>query len=53
MDYGERWRGARRAFHQHFRPNALHDYHPKVTKWVKELTRRIMDEPEEFMEHIV
>lgn len=52
MRYGERWRGARRAFHQHFRSDATVEHLPKVQRWAKEFARRLMDEPEAFMEHI-
>ncbi|KAJ3548586.1 hypothetical protein NM688_g5274 [Phlebia brevispora] len=52
MGYGERWRAARRAFHQHFRPDAVVDYLPKTTKWVREFAKLLLDKPDDFMEHI-
>ena len=52
MPYSERWRGSRRAFHQHFRPNAIADYAPKTRKWVCELVRHLLATPEDFIEHI-
>ncbi|KAF7789975.1 hypothetical protein EIP86_000923 [Pleurotus ostreatoroseus] len=52
MRYGEHWRASRRAFHQYFRPNAVVNYLPQTTKWMREFARRLLDSPEDFMEHI-
>ncbi|KAI8996249.1 cytochrome P450 [Trametes punicea] len=52
MGYGENWRERRRVFHQYFHPNAATTYRPKELKVARELLRRLLETPEDFMVHL-
>ncbi|EKM55881.1 uncharacterized protein PHACADRAFT_256813 [Phanerochaete carnosa HHB-10118-sp] len=50
--YDDYWREHRRLFHQHFRPMAVPQYHPKQTKAVRRLLPLLLDTPGDFYRHI-
>ncbi|THH17674.1 hypothetical protein EW146_g3176 [Bondarzewia mesenterica] len=52
IPYGPRWRAIRKAFHGHFHPTATLQYQPMELKASHELLRRLLDKPEEFVEHL-
>ncbi|KAI0820142.1 cytochrome P450 [Trametes gibbosa] len=52
MGYGESWRERRRVFHQYFHPNAATSYRPKELKVARELLRRLLETPDEYMVHL-
>lgn len=52
MPYGTTWRRHRRAFHEHFHLNAVHNYVPIITQETQALLRRLLKTPECFMDHI-
>ncbi|KIP04523.1 hypothetical protein PHLGIDRAFT_120630 [Phlebiopsis gigantea 11061_1 CR5-6] len=52
MEYGDRWRMHRRNFHQYFRPDAIPNYHPRITVGVNRLLNSLLDTPESFSKHI-
>nr|BAL05113.1 cytochrome P450 [Phanerodontia chrysosporium] len=52
LEYGDRWRQHRRLFHQHFRPLAVSQYHPRQVKGVRVLLRALSESPEDFQRHI-
>ncbi|PSS38121.1 hypothetical protein PHLCEN_2v28 [Hermanssonia centrifuga] len=52
MQYGERWRESRRAFHQHFHPGVIPKYYPRTVKGVRELLLRLLETPDDFMGHM-
>lgn len=51
MEYGEPWRAHRKHMHQHFRPQVIPDYHPKMMKEVRNLIVSLVDSPAEFLSH--
>ena len=52
MKYGDSWRQGRRAFHQHFREQVVHQYHERVTKGVRKLLLALLDDPDTFADHL-
>ena len=50
--YGSQWRGERRIFGQHFGPRAIAQYHPRITRDVRDLLARLLEHPAGFMDHI-
>ncbi|KAH9941402.1 cytochrome P450 [Amylocystis lapponica] len=52
MKYGEQWREYRRVFHQHFNASASRRHQPKSAEGARELLRRLLESPDEFMEHL-
>ncbi|KAI0758757.1 cytochrome P450 [Fomes fomentarius] len=52
MGYGESWRERRRVFHQYFHPNATLNYRPRELKVARELMRRLLESPDEYMTHL-
>ncbi|RPD63476.1 cytochrome P450 [Lentinus tigrinus ALCF2SS1-6] len=52
MGYGESWRERRRVFHQYFHPNATKNYRPRELKVARELLRRLLESPDDFMVHL-
>ena len=52
MPYGTAWRRHRRAFHEHFQANAVHEYLPIQVKETQALLRRLLTTPQNFMHHI-
>ncbi|KAI0772313.1 cytochrome P450 [Trametes elegans] len=52
MGYGESWRERRRVFHQYFHPNAVTNYRPRELKVARELLRRLLETPDDFMVHL-
>nr|BED42963.1 cytochrome P450 monooxygenase [Trametes versicolor] len=52
MGYGDSWRERRRVFHQYFHPNAATNYRPRELKVARELLRRLLQTPDEFMVHL-
>ncbi len=52
MGYGEDWRERRRVFHQYFHPNATKNYRPRELKVARELLRRLLESPDDFMVHL-
>ncbi|KAK0452985.1 cytochrome P450 [Desarmillaria tabescens] len=51
MEYGM-WRSQRRLFQQEFNPVAVERYHQCELKATHELLRRLLDNPNKFIEHI-
>ncbi|KAI0651028.1 cytochrome P450 [Trametes meyenii] len=52
MGYGDSWRERRRVFHQYFHPNAATHYRPREIKVARELLRRLLETPDDFMIHL-
>ncbi|CDO75710.1 hypothetical protein BN946_scf184493.g8 [Trametes cinnabarina] len=52
MGYGDSWRERRRVFHQYFHPNATTSYRPREIKVARELLRRLLETPDDFMIHL-
>ncbi|EKM55885.1 uncharacterized protein PHACADRAFT_209397 [Phanerochaete carnosa HHB-10118-sp] len=54
MQYGDYWRDHRRLFHQHFRPLAVPQYHPKRAKAVHRLLQLLLDSRtgDDFVHHV-
>ncbi|KAI0743064.1 cytochrome P450 [Daedaleopsis nitida] len=52
MGYGDDWRERRRVFHQYFHPNAAVNYRPRSLKVARELLRRLLESPDDFMVHL-
>lgn len=52
MGYGDGWRERRRIFHQYFHPNAALQYRPIELKGARELLRRLLTNPDNFMRHL-
>ncbi|THH16045.1 hypothetical protein EW146_g4546 [Bondarzewia mesenterica] len=50
--YGQRWRDMRKAFHYYFHPTATLQYHAIEERATVELLQRLLDTPEDFMEHL-
>ncbi|GJE96471.1 cytochrome P450 [Phanerochaete sordida] len=50
--YGEAWRTRRRLFHQHFRQNAMPNYHAKLVKGGHALLKLLLEAPDDFLKHI-
>jgi cytochrome P450 len=52
IPYGPWWRRHRRAFHGHFRADAVHKYQPILTKETHAFLRRLLVTPENFLHHV-
>jgi cytochrome P450 len=52
MNYGERWRKRRRAFHQFFNINQVHQYRPAQLREARALLPRLLESPERFAHHL-
>ncbi|GLB38676.1 putative cytochrome P450 family protein [Lyophyllum shimeji] len=52
MDYGDYWRQHRRLMHQSFHPAAVTSFRPQELKAAHGLLRRLLDDPEGFLDHI-
>ncbi|KIP12391.1 hypothetical protein PHLGIDRAFT_332753 [Phlebiopsis gigantea 11061_1 CR5-6] len=50
--YGEQWREQRRSFHQIFTPSVVTQYRPRISSEAGKLLKRLIDDPEDFMDHI-
>ncbi|KAI0753233.1 cytochrome P450 [Daedaleopsis nitida] len=50
--YGTWWRRHRKAMHQFFNPNVVHNYQPSVRLETHRLVKRLLSTPENFMHHI-
>lgn len=48
MVYNDNWRAHRRLFHQHFRPDAVPTYHPKVTLQNRRMLDSLLDSPNDY-----
>ncbi|KAE9392498.1 cytochrome P450 [Gymnopus androsaceus JB14] len=51
MAYGDDWRTGRRLFHQEFSLNASKRFRPHMRVATRELLRRLLDDPENFVKH--
>ncbi|KAF7318686.1 Cytochrome P450 [Mycena chlorophos] len=51
MKYGERWRKLRKLFHQHFNAEGVANYYPLQHEAAQELLRRLLHEPDHFLDH--
>ncbi|GJE84149.1 cytochrome P450 [Phanerochaete sordida] len=52
IPYGEIWRQHRRMFHQHFRLENVTTYHPHIVEQAKDLLRRLISQPEAFIQNL-
>ncbi|OCH93695.1 CyP450 monooxygenase [Obba rivulosa] len=52
MEYGQRWRRHRRAFHQFFNQSAVREYEPQVKAASRRFLRHLYSEPRDFANHI-
>ncbi|KAJ7055701.1 cytochrome P450 [Mycena amicta] len=52
MKYGDRWRKLRRLFHQDFNADGMVKYFPKHRTACHELLRRLLRDPDRFLEHM-
>ncbi|OCH89273.1 cytochrome P450 [Obba rivulosa] len=52
MEYGQRWRRHRRAFHQFFNQTAVRDYQPQVQAASRSFLRQLYHDPQDFARHI-
>ncbi|KAF5340288.1 hypothetical protein D9611_007844 [Ephemerocybe angulata] len=52
MKYAADWRQHRRAFHQYLNHNAVGQYHPIMYEEVEIFTRKLRDNPKDFLEHV-
>ncbi|KAF8641794.1 hypothetical protein AX16_009776 [Volvariella volvacea WC 439] len=51
MPYGDFWRKHRKLFHQEFHPAAIVRYQPHEIKATKDMLVRLLDDPDDFLEH--
>ncbi|KAF9457686.1 cytochrome P450 [Collybia nuda] len=51
MPYGETWRRCRRLIHTAHSPEITKQYRPQQLKATHELLRRLLDDPDDFMDH--
>ncbi|KAL4259703.1 cytochrome P450 family protein [Pleurotus pulmonarius] len=52
MPYGDAWRTRRRAFWEEFNPSQAPDHRPKQLWYSRDLLRRLLKEPANFLHHI-
>ncbi|THU81062.1 cytochrome P450 [Dendrothele bispora CBS 962.96] len=52
MAYGDEWRAIRRLFNQEFHQTAAARFQPRELKRTHILLRRILDSPDDFLDHI-
>lgn len=53
MEYGESWKQHRKLFQREFHPNAVTAlFQPQVLKHTSGLLTRLLESPDDFMEHI-
>lgn len=52
VGYGDKWRTQRRMFHQHFNAHAMLKYGPHFPRVVRQTLLRLLDHPDDFMEHL-
>jgi hypothetical protein len=52
LPYGPRWRTWRRAFHDHFHPNASRQYQPRELKAARQLLENLLCTPERYGDHL-
>lgn len=52
MPYGDRWRRHRRAFWQHFRPQAIIEYQAVQRTMAGKFLLKVLQNPTRFKEHI-
>ncbi len=52
MPYGDAWRTRRRAFWEEFSPSQASDHRPKQLWYSRDLLRRLLKEPANFLQHI-
>ncbi|KAL4264719.1 cytochrome P450 family protein [Pleurotus pulmonarius] len=52
LPYGHAWRARRRAFWQEFNPDRSPNHRPKQLWYARDLTRRLLTTPEDFLHHI-
>ncbi|GLB41181.1 putative cytochrome p450 [Lyophyllum shimeji] len=52
MPYGERWKAHRRMFHRQFQQSVAHIHWPVQRKEAHSLMRRLLDSPDNLMEHL-
>ncbi|KAA1467135.1 cytochrome P450 [Dentipellis sp. KUC8613] len=50
--YGQRWRDVRKEFHEHFRQAAVVQYRPVEVKATHRLLARMLQKPNDFMDHL-
>lgn len=51
MNYGERWRKHRKAFHTHLGPTTVDQFQSVHMSNSRAFLKRLKDTPEDFMEH--
>ncbi|KAA1466861.1 CyP450 monooxygenase [Dentipellis sp. KUC8613] len=52
VPYGQKWRDVRKAFHAHFHPTATLQYHGNEIKATHRLLRGLLEQPDDFMDHL-
>ncbi|KAI0269994.1 cytochrome P450 [Gloeopeniophorella convolvens] len=52
LPYGPRWRTWRKVFHEHFHPNATHQYRPRELKATRQLLANLLRAPEHYGDHL-
>ncbi|EIM86325.1 cytochrome P450 [Stereum hirsutum FP-91666 SS1] len=52
MPYSNAWRAHRRVIHQHFRPEAIGNYHSLLISRSKRLLHDLLEEPNNAVEHL-
>ncbi|KAJ3550195.1 hypothetical protein NM688_g5103 [Phlebia brevispora] len=52
MGYGDEWREHRRLFHQHFNGQVTVKYQPESAREVRALLPHLLEEPEDYMQHM-
>jgi hypothetical protein len=52
MPYNSDWKEGRRLIHEHLNVKAAREYHPRIISEAQEVCRRLLDNPEKFMDHL-
>ncbi|KAF9008611.1 putative CyP450 monooxygenase [Hymenopellis radicata] len=52
MPYGHKWRQHRKLLHDYFSAARIHQYHAVQLNETRNFLRRLLDTPEQFMDHI-
>ncbi|KAF9451579.1 cytochrome P450 [Macrolepiota fuliginosa MF-IS2] len=52
MPYGEAWLERRKLFQRHFHPLDNASHHPREREYISQMLRRLLDAPEDFMDHM-
>lgn len=52
MPYNSEWKEGRRMMHEHLNVKAAQEYRPQIMDEAHEVCRRLLENPDKFMEHL-